>query len=47
MVKWTAPNSCVVLKDNDSKLYINFEFVKENIIDIKNILTYKAKPSNL
>jgi hypothetical protein len=34
MVKWITPNPCLVLSERDSKLYTNFEFCEEKIIDI-------------
>jgi hypothetical protein len=34
MVKWTTSNPYLVFRDNDSKLYINFEFHEEKILDI-------------
>jgi len=29
MVKWTILDPCLVLSESDSKLYTNFDFVKE------------------
>ena len=33
-VKWTCPDPCLVLSESDSKLYTNFEFCEEKIVDI-------------
>ena len=44
MVKWTAPDPCLVLSESDSILCLNFEFCEEKTHrHSKNILIYKAK----
>ena len=51
MVKWTTPEPCIGLcesdpkSESDSKIYIDFEFCEEKIINNlkKNKLIYKAK----
>ena len=39
IVKWTAPNPCPMLNENNSKLYTNFEFCarKNHTHDSKHI----------
>ena len=41
MVKYTASLPCICLIESDSKLYTNFEIVKEKTINICNTLIYK------
>ena len=45
MIKWIAPEPCLVFNKSDSKLYTNFEICEEkNHRHFKNILViYKAK----
>ena len=51
MVKWTTLEPCIVLRERDSKLYTNFEFVKEKNhtflehIDLQSQIIYVEKKS--
>ena len=44
MAEWRAPNPCLVLRESDSKLYIDFEFCEgNNYRQIQSILIYESQ----